>query len=319
MHLQVKVRRIVQETPDVRSFELASVGKESLPAYSAGAHIDMHLPGGLIRQYSLCNGPNDTDAYVIGVKLEPASRGGSAALHEQVREGDVLEISAPRNNFGLAPTAKHHLLLGAGIGITPLLSMARHLAAQGASFKLLDFARTQVHAAFSATLALPRFAGHVHFHLGLDVATVQSTLERVLDEQNDGTHLYLCGPRPFMEAVRSCATSRDWPASAVHFEYFSADNSLLAAPKESFTVRLARSGIDLTVPPDQTIVQALSLKGIEVFTSCEQGVCGSCVTPVLEGVPNHRDSFLTDDEKRCGNQMMPCVSRSCSSVLVLDL
>lgn len=319
MNLQVQVRRIVQETPEVRSFELASVGKESLPAFSAGAHIDVHLPGGIVRQYSLCNGPSDTDAYVIGVKLESASRGGSTALHEQVREGDMLQVSTPRNNFGLAPTAKHHLLLGAGIGITPLLSMARHLAAQGASFELHDFARSQAHAAFSAPLGLPPFVGHVHFHLGLDVAAVQSTLEQVLAEQNDGTHLYLCGPRPFMEAVRSCASSRGWPASAVHFEYFSANDALLAAPKESFTVRLASSGSEFTVPPDQSIVQVLSLNGIEVFTSCEQGVCGSCVTSVLEGIPDHRDSFLSDDEKRCGDRMMPCVSRSCSSVLVLDL
>lgn len=319
MNLQVQVRRIVQETPEVRSFELAGVGEQLLPAFSAGAHIDVHLPGDVVRQYSLCNGPQDTDAYVIGVKREPASRGGSSALHDQVRVGDMLQVSAPRNNFALALQAKHHLLLGAGIGITPLLSMARHLAAEGASFELHDFVRSEALAAFMDPLQQPSFAGRVHFHLGLDAAAVQTTLERILAERGEGSHLYLCGPRPFMEAVRACAASKGWPAEAVHFEYFNADEALLAAPKDSFKVRLARSGGEFTVPADQSIVQVLSLQGIEIYTSCEQGVCGTCVTPVLEGMPDHRDSFLTDDEKRCGDRLMPCVSRSCSNVLVLDL
>lgn len=316
--VHVQVRRVIQETAEVRSFELAAVNGQVLPAFSAGAHIDVHLPGNVVRQYSLCNGPDDKDCYVIGVKRETASRGGSSALHEKVKKGDFLQVSAPRNNFALVPKATHHLLLGAGIGITPLLSMARHLAADGTSFELHYFARSSDLVAFHEALEHPKFKGKVHFHLGLDAAGVQATLERRLAERTTGAHLYLCGPRPFMQVVRDCAT-KAWPTETVHFEYFSADETVLSAPKESFTVRLARSGGEYTIPADQSIVQVLGTHGIEIFTSCEQGVCGSCVTNIVEGAPDHRDSFLTDDEKRCGNKMMPCVSRSCSNVLILDL
>lgn len=318
MKLQVRVQQIVQETPEVRSFLLVPTDGNALPAFSAGAHIDVHLPGGLVRQYSLCNGPKDTQGYVIAVKREPASRGGSAALHDHVKEGDLLQIGAPRQQFSLQMNAAHHVLIGAGIGITPLLSMARHLVEAGASFEVHYFARSRELAPFRQALDQPEYAGKVQLHLGLGSDAVHATLHRLLGQRPANADLYLCGPRPFMASVRASA-HQAWPLTAVHFEYFSADEAVLAAPQHSFVIRLGRSGGEYEVPADQTIVQVLGMHGIEIFTSCEQGVCGSCVTAVLDGTPDHRDSFLTDDEKQCGSKLMPCVSRAHSNVLVLDL
>lgn len=318
MTFLVRVQRVVQETPEVRLFELVDAQGGALPSFTPGAHIDVQLPGGVTRQYSLCNGPDDTAGYLIGVKREAASRGGSVALHEQVKEGDALRVSAPRNNFALCEQASRHVLLGAGIGITPLLSMARHLLARGASFELHYFARSIELAAFQADLSGPAYAGRVNFHCGLDAEGVQAALQQILSTRGAGAHLYLCGPRPFMAAVRDVA-SNAWPADAVHFEYFSADEAALSAPKDSFVVRLAKSGGEYVVPADQSIVEALGQHGVDIYTSCERGVCGSCLTGVVEGRPDHRDSFLTEAERRVGDKLLPCVSRSCCGLLVLDL
>ncbi len=319
MTLQVRVQRIAQETAEVRVFKLVPATGQALPPFTAGAHIDVYLPGGLVRPYSLCNDPRERDVYCIGVKREPASRGGSATLHAQVREGDVLQVSEPRNHFPLAPNATHHLLLGAGIGITPLLAMGHALAAQSASYELHDFARSQDLMAFQEALLQPQFAGHVHFHIGLSPDTVQATLDRLLQARREGAHLYLCGPRPFMDAVRAIAAATAWPQDAVHFEYFTADALAGQAPGDRFTVRLARSGGEYAIPAERSIVQVLSEQGVEVFTSCEQGVCGTCITGVLEGTPDHRDSYLTEEERERNDTLMPCVSRACSPVLVLDI
>ncbi|WP_028997926.1 PDR/VanB family oxidoreductase [Azohydromonas australica] len=316
--IAVRVRRIHNETDDVRVFELASSDGQPLPAFSPGAHIDVHLGDGLVRQYSLCNGPADADCYIIGVKREPSSRGGSSALHDLVQEGDMLQIGAPRNNFELRDTAGHYMLVAGGIGITPMLSMARHLLARGASFELHYFARSIAQTAFHKVLSAPAFAGRVDFHYALEADAVRSKLRKLLWERRANAHLYLCGPRPFMDTVQDVA-SATWPPDAVHLEYFSADANALAAPCASFVVRLARSGGDYVVPAEQSIVQALAQYGVAVDVSCEQGVCGTCLTGVLAGEPDHRDSFLTDDERRACDKLMPCVSRSRTDVLILDL
>lgn len=318
MTLQVQVHRIVQETPDVRVFELVPLAGASLPPGSPGAHIDVHLPGGLVRQYSLCNGPEHTQGYVIGVKREAASRGGSAALHETIAEGQVLTVGAPRNNFALRDTAQHTVLVAGGIGITPLLSMARHLRQRGASFELHYFTRSIAHTPFHAELSRPAWLGRVAFHCAMDADAVRAKLRHILWQRQANAHLYLCGPRPFMDTVQEVA-SASWPPDAVHLEYFVADAAALAAPAGGFTVRLARTGGDYLVSAEQTIVQALAQYGIHLDTSCEQGVCGTCLTGVLGGEPDHRDCFLSDDEKRCGDKLLPCVSRARGDVLVLDL
>lgn len=313
-----RVRRITSETQDVRVFELESADGSTLPPFTPGAHIDVHLGPGLVRQYSLCNGPLETGSYVIGVKREVASRGGSAALHDKIHEGDILQVSVPRNNFELRDTAGHYMLIAGGIGITPMLSMARHLLVRGASFELHYFARSIAQTAFHAALSVPEFGGRVDFHYALDASAVRAKLRKILWERKPNAHLYLCGPRPFMDTVEEVA-SATWPPDAVHLEYFSADASALAAPCESFTVRLARSGGEYLIPAEQSIAQALAQYGIYLDLSCEQGVCGTCLTGVLAGEPDHRDSFLNDDERRACDKVMPCVSRSRSEFLVLDL
>ncbi len=316
--LRVRVQRIAEEARDVKSFELAAAGGGPLPAYTPGSHVDVQVAPGIVRQYSLCGPPGETDRYLIAVKKEPQSRGGSRAMHESLSVGDVVTVSAPRNNFALASAASHHLLLAGGIGITPLLGMARHLAAAGASFELQYFSRSIEHTAFHALLSGADYKGKVAFHYALDPDAVPAYLRKLLWRRPDSAHLYLCGPRPFMDLVETTAAPT-WAPEAVHLEYFAADPASLAGPRQTFKVRLARSGGEYDVAPEQTIVQALGAHGVDVITSCEQGVCGTCLTGLFEGVPDHRDVFLTDEEKSAGDKIMPCVSRAKSGVLVLDL
>lgn len=315
--LDVRVKRTKQEALDIKSFELVSADGSTLPPFTAGSHIDVHVDD-IVRQYSLCNDPNDSAHYLIAVKREPETRGGSRAMHERVKEGDKLAISKPRNNFPLAFEAKHHMLFAGGIGVTPMLSMARHLLALGASFELQYFTRSIQYAAFHDLLSASEFKGKVHFHYALEPEAVKSYLRKHLWHRPDGAHLYLCGPRPFMDLVESTAEVT-WPPEAVHLEYFAADPDSLSGPRDTFTVKLAMAGGEYRIPADKSIVEALAAHGITIETSCEQGVCGTCLTGVLQGEPDHRDVFLTDDEKQACDKMMPCVSRAKSEVLVLDL
>jgi vanillate O-demethylase ferredoxin subunit len=316
--IQVQVKRVTHEASDIKSFELGHADGGRLPPCQPGSHIDVHVGDGIVRQYSLCNGPDDARCYLIAVKKEAASRGGSLAMHARIKAGDTLTISAPRNNFALAPQAARHLLVGAGIGITPLLSMARHLLAAGSKFQLHYFSRSVEHAAFHALLSGPKFAGKVVFHLGLDADAVRATLQGLLAQRAHDAHLYLCGPAPFMDQVRAQAAPA-WPEDAVHLEYFAADQALLAGPTEGFEVTLARSGGTYAVPEAESIAEVLARHGIAVPVSCEQGVCGTCITGVLDGVPDHRDMYLSDAEKKSCKQIALCVSRALSPRLVLDL
>lgn len=316
--LTVRVKRIRDEALEIRSFELAAADGAALPAFTPGSHIDVHLAENLIRQYSLCNRPDERQSYLIAVKREPASRGGSQAMHERLREGDTLEISKPRNNFALVPGAKQHLLVAGGIGVTPLLSMARQLVAENAPFSLQYFSRSIQHTAFHELLSRPEFGSKVSFHYALEPDQVRAYLRRLLWKHAEGAHLYLCGPRVFMDLVEQTAAPT-WPPECVHLEYFTADPTSLAGPRDSFTVKLARSGGEYEIPADKSIVQVLAEHGVVVETSCEQGVCGTCLTGLLEGDADHRDVFLTDEEKQAGDKVMPCVSRAHSGRLVLDL
>jgi vanillate O-demethylase ferredoxin subunit len=311
--LLVRVERIRSETAEVRSFELVAPDGRPLPPYTAGSHIDVHPAPGLTRQYSLCDAPGAGARYLIAVKREPDSRGGSRAMHE-LKEGQALEIGAPRNNFALAAAASHHLLIAGGIGVTPLLSMAQHLDGLGASFDLHYFTRSAEHAAFRDVLSELRGK----FHYALDVERVRARLRELLSQRRDGAHLYLCGPRPFMDLVEAAAAPA-WPREAVHLEHFSADPRALGGTRDAFDIVLASSGARYTVAADKSIVQVLSEHGVEVPVSCEQGVCGTCLTRVLEGEPDHRDVFLTDEERRACDRMLLCVSRARSARLTLDL
>ncbi len=315
---RVRVKRIGAETPEIKVFELESAGSEPLAPFAPGAHIDVRIDEDLVRQYSLCNGPEDKGRYVIAVKREPDSRGGSRAMHERVSEGDVLSVSTPRNHFPIDASATHHLLLAGGIGITPLLSMARQLQENHGSYALHYFTRSIGHTAFHGFLSRPELRGKVTFHYAVEPGALHQYLHKVLWQRPEGAHLYVCGPRPFMDLVEDLAAA-SWPPDTVHSEYFSANPLAFAGSRAPFEVTLALSGGTYAVGAEETIVEALHKCGIEISTSCRQGVCGTCVTGLLDGEADHRDAFLTDAERRAGDKIMPCVSRAKTGVLVLDL
>ncbi|RZJ08646.1 MAG: oxidoreductase, partial [Haliea sp.] len=299
-NLSVKVLKKTVEAEGICSYELARADGSPLPGFSAGSHIDVQLPGGLTRQYSLCNDAAEQHRYRIAVLRDPASRGGSRAMHEAVHEGDTLQISAPRNHFPLQP-ATRSLLLAGGIGVTPLLCMAQRLSAIGADFSLHYCTRSVGRTAFREEVAASAFADRVQFHFDDGEPAQKFDAAGVLAAPQAGTHLYICGPAGFIDHVLGTAKAQGWPAGQVHLEYFG------AAPQDtsadgSFEVKIASSGKSYAVGKDQSIVQVLAGHGIEILTSCEQGVCGTCITRVLEGEPDHRDLYFTDEEKAKNDQ-----------------
>lgn len=315
--LTLKVLRKQQEAEGIASFELAREDGAPLPAFSAGSHIDVHLPGGLVRQYSLCNDATERHRYRIAVLRDPASRGGSNAMHDLVKEGDLLQVSEPRNHFPLVQ-AQRTLLFAGGIGVTPLLCMAQRLAAIGADFTLHYSTRSPARTAFRAEIEAAAFADKVQFHFDDGPAEQKLDLRAALGVPTEGTHLYVCGPAGYIDHVVGSAKELGWPAAQIHLEYFG------AAPQDSsgdgsFQVKIASTGQTYEVPAGETVVQALQKHGIEILVSCEQGVCGTCITRVLEGECDHRDLYFTDEEKARHDQFTPCCSRARSPLLVLDL
>ncbi len=313
LQVQVLTRRV--EAEGICSYELARADGAPLPAFSAGAHIDVHLPGVLVRQYSLCNDDRETHRYRIAVLRDPASRGGSVTVHEQVQEGDTLTISAPRNHFPLV-AAPFSLLLAGGIGITPLLCMAQRLAATGQDFRLHYCTRSLARTAFHDSVAA--FGERARLHLDDGDATQKLDLPAALAAAPAGSRLYVCGPTGFIDFVVNTARAAGWPADHLHLEYFGAAPQDTAGDR-AFEVRIASTGQTYAVPADKTVVEALQDQGVEVLISCEQGVCGTCLTRVLEGECEHRDMYLTDEEKARHDQFLPCCSRARSPLLVLDL
>ena len=312
--LRVQVARKWETADGVAAFELAPI-EGVLPTFQPGAHIDVHLPNGLVRQYSITNGPGESSHYRIGVKLEPDSSGGSSCLHDTVREGDVLAVSEPRNNFPLRRDANRTILLAGGIGITPLLSMAQALDRMDLPFELHCFAQSAEHVAFGDVV--DGLGSSVVRHLGLSPDETVAEIRRLTAVHEAFTHLYVCGPGPMLEAVRREAAAAGWPDEAVHFEYFK--NTTEIDDSSTFEVALARSALTVTVPSGATILEVLREHGVLLPSSCEQGACGTCVAAVLEGEPEHQDVYLNDSDHRAGDRIMTCVSRSRSDRLVLDL
>lgn len=316
--LKVRVAHKRDEADGICSLELLPLSGVVLPDFTPGAHIDVHLAPGLVRQYSLCNPPSDSQRYVIAVLRDPASRGGSEAVHARVKEGDVLEISAPKNHFPLAPDAKQHLLLAGGIGVTPLMSMAEQLSADGAHFVLHYFARSASKAAFVQRFADASFASCVQTHWDDAPQEPPVSLKTLIGSPQVGQHLYVCGPKGFMDAVLSTARAQSWPEDQLHFEFFGAQVAHDASDA-AFTVKIASSGQEIQVGADQTVIEVLHQAGVDVPIACEQGVCGTCLVRVLSGIPDHKDMYLTPEEQAANDQFTPCCSRSKSPVLVLDL
>lgn len=316
--IAVRVARKQQEAVDICTYELVAADGGPLPAFSAGAHVDVHLPGGLTRQYSLCNDPTESHRYLIGVLRDPASRGGSAAMHDLVAEGQLLQISAPNNHFPLAHDASRHLLLAGGIGVTPILCMAERLANTGADFEMHYCTRSPERTAFHQRIAGAAFAPKVHFHFDDGAPEQKLDLAALLSAPASGVHLYVCGPKGFMDAVLNTAREKGWPEAQLHYEFF-AGTVTKSDSDASFEVQVASTGKIVVVPRDKTVVEALADAGVVVQMSCEQGVCGTCLTRVIEGIPDHKDMYLTPEEQAANDQFLPCCSRSKSPRLVLDL
>lgn len=309
---RVKVVSVGHPAIDVMTFELEAVDGRSLAPFTPGAHIDVQIPGGPVRQYSLCGKAVSTGPYAIAVKKEPDSRGGSIGMHERIEPGAVLSIGGPRNHFPLAPGRHPHLFIAGGIGITPLTAMISELDAEGQEWALHYCARSEKHAAFYTEL-VKLAPQRVHAHFSAEPVLDVGALIR---SQSSDTHIYCCGPKGLMNAVADATAS--WPADRVHFEWFTAPD-IDTGPNTAFEIELARSGTVLEVQPHQTILEVLREHGIEVQSVCEEGVCGTCETVVLAGEPEHRDALLSPEERAANKTMMICVSRAKGARLVLDL
>lgn len=315
--LQAWVHTLRHEADDIISVELRPVGGGSFPAFEAGSHIDLHLPNGLIRSYSLFNDSGETHRYVVGVLKDKASRGGSRCVHEQLRVGMRLTISAPRNNFPLHEDASHSVLVAGGIGITPVLCMGKRLKTLGRSFEFLYCARSRASAAFVAEVEALGVPVTWHFD---DEQGGPPDLQALLGRRAPAAteHYYACGPTVMLDNFEKTAARLGH--TQAHIERFAAvEVAASVDARQSFTVELRRSGQTFEVTPDKTLHQCLIELKADVPFSCEEGICGSCETRVLEGVPDHRDSVLTAAEQARNEVMMVCVSGCKSSRLVLDV
>lgn len=301
---------------------LAHPSGERLPAWSPGAHIDLVLGPGLVRQYSLCGDPGDTSLLQVAVLREPESRGGSQYVHDQLAVGDTVRVNGPRNRFQLAESERYLFIVG-GIGITPILPMIAAAERRGADWRLVYGGRSRATMAFAGQLAMdhPR-----RVELCPEDETGLLDLEGLLAGPAADTLVYCCGPEMLLDAVEQRCVA--WPEGTLHIERFTpkaradgdetSPTSVRVEPA-SFEVELSRSGVTLTVPPHKTVLQSVEEAGVQVLSSCQEGTCGTCETTVLDGVVDHRDSLLTPAEQACNDTMFICVSRGAGPRLVLDL
>ena len=310
---ELKVERKATVAKDTYWFELRHPQGLPLSPFTAGSHLTVQVPGGTRRNYSLCGDPANTEAYQIAVKRDAFGRGGSISMADDLHQGDLLPVSAPRNNFELHPRATDFLFIAGGIGITPILSMMRYLKSTGRGrFRLYYGTRDAASTAFIDDIN-SEFPGQVTLHHD------NGDMAQALDlwpvfEKPANAHVYCCGPKGLMDSVADM--SGHWPSGSVHFESFGVD-AKACADNKPFTVRLQKSGATVEVGAEQTILEALRAGGYRVSSSCESGTCGSCKTRLLAGEAEHRDMVLSEDEQ--AGQIMLCVSRAKSAELVLDL
>lgn len=309
--INVVVRDVESIADDCIALVLERSGGGDLPGWEPGAHIDLVMGGGLVRQYSLCGDPADTTSWRVGVLREPNSRGGSIYLHDRVRAGSELIAQGPRNHFPLVPSSSY-LFVAGGIGITPIMTMVRAAEAAGADWRLLYGGRRRESMAFVDELE--KYGEQVLVrpedeHGLLDLAGF-------LAGAGSGTAVYCCGPEPLIAAMEQACDNASLP---LHVERFAPKPVVSTVVNEEFEVVCDASGITVTVPADSTIIAEVRKAGIEVLSSCSEGTCGTCETDILEGVPDHRDSVLTPEDRKTGESMMICVSRCIGKRLVLDL
>ena len=311
--MPLRVTRNDRIADGIHLIEFRGANGQPLPQFSAGAHITIRVPNGLLRKYSLCNDPTERDRYLVAVKREANGRGGSANLIDGVKAGDELMVAPPVNDFGLPPRAQDFLFIAGGIGITPIMAMIREVKRQGKHFRLFYCTRSPETTAFAEELNKPEYRGLVTVHHDRGDPACSLDLQPILAERKNREHLYCCGPRPLMEAVRHMTDH--WSPTAVHFEAFSEAETHKADDKP-FRVRLARSGKVVEVPVTKTILEVLRDNGLEVPSSCETGTCGTCRTKLLAGEADHRDLVLADHERK--DQIMICVSRARGDEITID-
>lgn len=315
-HLQMLPLRVTRNdriADGIHLLEFRDSGGKPLPEFSAGAHIAVRAPNGLLRKYSLCNDPAERDRYLVAIKREINGRGGSCNLIDNAKAGDELMVAPPVNDFGLPPRAQDFLFIAGGIGITPIMAMIREVQRQGKRFRLFYCSRSPETTAFLDELSTPAFKDQVTIHYDQGDPSRSLDLKPVLAERKNREHLYCCGPRPLMEAVRNMTDH--WSSTAVHFEAFS-DAETHKATDKAFKVRLARSGEVIDVPTTKTILEALRDHGLEVPSSCETGTCGTCRTKLLAGEADHRDLVLAEHER--AGTIMICVSRARADEITID-
>jgi ferredoxin-NADP reductase len=314
--INIKVAAIEEVTPLIKHFTLVKEDGSALPAFSGGSHVvvSININGRVHRNpYSLMGSPQATEAYHISVRRHEASRGGSVFMHDEVKVGSALKITYPLNLFSLAKLARKHILIAGGIGITPFMSQIADLTRMRAKFELHYAFRSPEHGAFATQLA-ETLADKLHCYTDSNGTRLNFT--ELLSTQPLGTHVYVCGPGPMVEALLQAARDLGWPESAIHSEQF------LAPPiGEPFTIQLARSNKEIEVAADMSMLEAIEAAGVDAEYLCRGGVCGRCELQVLEsdGSLMHHDHYLSDEEKASGKKIMPCVSRAQCKRLVLDL
>jgi phthalate 4,5-dioxygenase reductase subunit len=311
--LPLRVMRNDKIADGIHILEFRDTGGQPLPEFSAGAHIAIQAPNGLLRKYSLCNDPAERDRYLVAIKREANGRGGSCNLIDNTKAGDELMVAPPVNDFGLPPRAQDFLFIAGGIGITPIMAMIREVLRQGKRFRLFYCSRSPETTAFLDELSAPEFKNQVTIHYDQGDPARSLDLKPVLAERKNREHLYCCGPRPLMEAVRNMTDH--WSSTAVHFEAFSEAETHKPTDKP-FKLRLARSGEVLDVPTTKTILEVLRDRGLEVPSSCETGTCGTCRTKMLAGEADHRDLVLAEHER--ADTIMICVSRAKGDEITID-
>jgi len=310
--IDVRVNAIRYAARDTHLYEFTPLDGKPLPAYEPGAHIDLHLPNGLIRQYSLIKAEPDPASYTVGIKRDPASRGGSRYIHDDLGVGKSLKISAPRNNFPLVENAAHVVLFAGGIGITPIWCMVQRLEKLGRSWQLYYACRSRSDMAFLQ--ALEAMAG-AQFHFDEESAGKFLDVASIAAHAPKDAHLYCCGPTPMLKAFETATA--DWPREQIHIEYFTPKQA--ADKTGGYVVELARSGQEFVIPEGKSILQVLLDAGIDVDYSCELGICGACEQRVISGIPEHRDAILTEEEQAANTKVMICCAGCKSDRLVLDL
>lgn len=309
--LTVSITRVRSLADGIAEITMSGQGGNPLPLWRPGAHIDVLLGNGLQRQYSLCGDPDDTGSYTIAVLRDPQGRGGSEYIHQNLRAGVDLEIRAPRNLFGLEP-ADRYVLIAGGIGITPLLAMARELERRNADWRMHYGGRTRASMAYLDEVSA--FADHVEVYPQDEAGLLP--LDVLLATTAPNELVYCCGPGPLIDAIQS--RYRDDPVNPVRFERFA---PVAGAPTgdSAFEIELQKSGRVLPVPADKSILDVLETSGIDIPTSCRQGTCGTCEVAIVSGEADHRDAILTDDERASNESLFVCCSRALSTRLVLDL